>query len=580
MRDESVLPNRMRYHLDHLTVVQDEFADRIHLGDGDEVQGVPHPAAPGSDSIYAFRLADSLALRLPSRPQPIQVYEVQYRPRDFDRPALIGSMFLDRDTGAIVRLSFTFTPVSYVDPRLEHIRISLDNGLWEGRFWLPNEQRLEIRRQLPQFDVSVSSVIAGTFRISDYVLNPPIPAAFFRGSPVVAMPPSARAAYDDYETGLMAGLDEHGLQPDPDLERIESAVQEIVGRRVAGALPPLRPHVPSVSEAIRYNRAEEAFFGAGLAYRPAERWELEGSLGYATGPGHVFGRTRLEAELLGARWTIAGYANGTRDMSQTPGAPGALNTLSTIFGGMDHLDPYHVTGGSLQVSRPGALFHRVSFRLAVEDHATATMTAAGGLLGRDSVFRPVRSIAEGRFVEAGVAMERHPRHAPGLGWHGHGEMTQGWGPDSRYNRSIVRLGARWAGRRTTLRGDVALGGVSADSGELPPQRLFLLGGYGTLPGYAYRAFAGDSYALARVELFRSLGTPLLTGHVMGAAGWTGLDTAPPADWSVSDTDGVRTSIGAGLGLLWDMVRVEAWNGLQDGDWQLLVAVHPDIGGVL
>jgi hypothetical protein len=48
LRDESRLPNRMRYHLDHLTVVQNEFGDAIRLGDGDEVSDVPHPAAPGS----------------------------------------------------------------------------------------------------------------------------------------------------------------------------------------------------------------------------------------------------------------------------------------------------------------------------------------------------------------------------------------------------------------------------------------------------------------------------------------------------------------------------------------------------
>src|SRR5690606_37699892 len=38
MRDESRLPNRMYYHLDHLTVVQNGFGDIIRMGDGDEVQ--------------------------------------------------------------------------------------------------------------------------------------------------------------------------------------------------------------------------------------------------------------------------------------------------------------------------------------------------------------------------------------------------------------------------------------------------------------------------------------------------------------------------------------------------------------
>ena len=48
LRDQRVLPTNIRYHLDHLTVVQDDFGDLIRLGDGDEVEAVVHPAAPGS----------------------------------------------------------------------------------------------------------------------------------------------------------------------------------------------------------------------------------------------------------------------------------------------------------------------------------------------------------------------------------------------------------------------------------------------------------------------------------------------------------------------------------------------------
>src|SRR5688572_4260881 len=74
LRDKSLLPNKMYYHLDHLTVVQNGFGDVIRLGDGDEVSDVPHPAAPSSDTVYDFRLADSLLLNFPPQP-PVRVYE-------------------------------------------------------------------------------------------------------------------------------------------------------------------------------------------------------------------------------------------------------------------------------------------------------------------------------------------------------------------------------------------------------------------------------------------------------------------------------------------------------------------------
>mgnify|MGYP001298346566 FL=1 len=196
LRDESRLPNRMYYHLDHLTVVQDNFGDLIRLGDGDEVASVLHPAAFGSDTVYDFRLADSLTLRLPGAAEPVRVYELQVRPRRVDRPAFVGSIFVDRAEQAIVRMTFTFTPASYVDRRLDYINISLDNGLWEGRYWLPHEQRLEIRREVPELDFPAGAVIRGVMRIGDYRFNVPLPSRFYYGPRVVALPKSMREALD------------------------------------------------------------------------------------------------------------------------------------------------------------------------------------------------------------------------------------------------------------------------------------------------------------------------------------------------------------------------------------------------
>ena len=40
LRDRMLLPTNIRYHLDHLTVVQDDFGDAIRMGDGDEVSEI------------------------------------------------------------------------------------------------------------------------------------------------------------------------------------------------------------------------------------------------------------------------------------------------------------------------------------------------------------------------------------------------------------------------------------------------------------------------------------------------------------------------------------------------------------
>jgi len=61
-RDQQVLPTSIRYHLDHLTVVQDDFGDFIRLGDGDEVEAVAHPLGPLGEDVYDYQLYDSLRI--------------------------------------------------------------------------------------------------------------------------------------------------------------------------------------------------------------------------------------------------------------------------------------------------------------------------------------------------------------------------------------------------------------------------------------------------------------------------------------------------------------------------------------
>jgi len=575
-RDESVLPNEMRYHLDHLTVVQNEFGDRIELGGGDEVRGVLHPAALHSDTLYAFRLADSLTLSLPSAPQPIRVYDVQFKPKRTDRPAVIGSMYLDRATGAIVRLSFTFTPVSYIDPRLQEIRISLDNGLWQGRYWLPDEQRLEIRRQVPALDVSVSSVIAGSFRIRNYDLNDSIPVRFFIGPRIVVLPSSATDT-THFHTGLMAGLQAHGLAEPPDFQALKRTVARMAIRERLNGLPRVRPHFPSVSSAVRYDRAEALYLGAGASYLGDDA-RLDGTLGYAMGPGHLHAALGLHADMPDHSFAAEGYANALRDLGQRPGSPGALNTLSALLGGTDQLDPYYATGGHAQAGwRPGAGRWRITASATLENDAAAALYVSTGSFGHR--FRPIRSIREGRLAEGGLRLERLVRDGPGLDWSGGLDLDVGTLDGAHYVRPTLTLDARLRADEDRAAADARLSaGVLA--GDAVPQRIFLLGGVGTLPGYPFRAFAGTAFALAEAEASHTLGTPLLRARLSAAAGWTRLDSPAPPDWPVTGTGGVRASLGAGIGLFWDMLRLDLYRGLDRGTWQFVLSVKPELRGVL
>lgn len=126
-RDRIDLPTDIRYHRDHLGIVQNNFGNLIRLGHGDEVRDVPHPLGPNGPQLYEYALVDSLTIRLPER--QVRVYEVTVRPKAFSQPRVLGSLFLDATTAELVVFRFSFTRGAYLDDTLEDISIVLENGL-------------------------------------------------------------------------------------------------------------------------------------------------------------------------------------------------------------------------------------------------------------------------------------------------------------------------------------------------------------------------------------------------------------------------------------------------------------------
>ncbi|HEX6938148.1 MAG TPA: hypothetical protein VF158_01960 [Longimicrobiales bacterium] len=573
LRDQKALPNNIHYHLDHLTVVQNEFDDRIRVGDGDEVRDVLHPAARGSEAVYDFRIADSLSLRLGGAPEPIRVYELEVRPKHPDRPGYVGSIFVDRASADIVRMTFTFTPASYVDPRLDYIRISLDNGLWEGRYWLPYEQRLELRRQIRWLDLAVGGVIRGTMRVGDYRFNLDLPEGFFRGPRVVAAPARQREAYA-FEEGLFAGLDEEGLAPMPDLAALRARAAELIGAGRLSGLPRLRPYLPNASSGFRYNRAEGAYLGAGLKYlHGATRAEVVG--GYAWGAEHLSVATTVAAALGDATTLrLRGERRGLRDLGWRPGVAGVLNTLSSAFSGEDFLDPYFVDGvGAALEHRLGGAW-TVGAGAALERHRSARLVEESAPLDDDAPFRPVAPVDEGTLLAGRAVLRREAPAGRAAGWNARLVLEAGT-LDGAYVRPVLEADARVASADRGIE-LVARAAAGLVAGDAPAQRLFLLGGRGTVPGYPYRTFIGDRFAVADVELSRRLFGPWVRLRAVGAAGWTALhDAAVPAGWSAAPTDGIRASAGVGLSLIYDVLRIDRVRPLDgSGGWTTILSVSP------
>ncbi len=564
LRDEKVLPTNIRYHLDHLTVVQDDFGDFIRLGDGDEVGAVLHPVGPASEAHYDFLLSDSLSIIYGGGAEEVRVYEVQVRPKVHSAPGFIGSVYLDRANAAIVRMTFTFTPASYVDPYLDYIRISLDNSLWDGRYWLPYRQEAELRRELPALDFLAGSIIRGRFEIHGYEFNEPLPRTVLTSRRVTAVPEAQRREFP-FEQGLFAEIEEEGLAPSPTMEEIREQARRMVSQRYLSGLAPVRLHVASASDVLRYNRAEGLFVGAGVGLRPTGDVIARASGGWAVARGEPSLALSFTGESGRVLPELRAHWNDPRDLGQTPGGSRVVNTLGASLGFQDYLDPYFSRGLSLALTGPGQRSPVLTMRMERHESGRDEVSERPGI---DE--RPVRSIDEGVLGAIDVEV---PIRLPS-------------GGEARLLGTLGRLGpetfgsalasARWTVASMDEEWRVELSGaVGAVSSGAPVQSLFLLGGRETLPGHAYRSLVGNRFWLAGAEATVPLLTPWLSARFFGAVGGTDLDrgrTLPP-DWL--PREGTRASVGLGLSAGWDVLRLDLGRGLGGGgDWELIFSVTP------
>ena len=579
LRDQKVLPTNIRYHLDHLTVVQDDFGDRIRLGDGDEVAAVVHPAAPGSDVFYEFRLADSLTISLGGSGGDVKVNEIQVRPRDGNLPGFVGSVFIDRTTAAIVRMTFTFTPASYVDRELDYIRISLDNSLWEGKWWLPYRQELEIRRELPALDFLVGSVIRGRFEIGDYTLNPELSPQLFVGNRVTQVSEAERASYSFAEP-LIPEADAGGLTPTPTLDEVRAQALTLMKGRYLSGLARLRLYLPTASEVFRWNRAEGAVLGFGFAYRPT------GGITLQTRGGWSFGRSEPTAALVltgGEALPGTGLSltlNERRDLGLFPGSSGVLNTLAGLTTDRDWTDPWFSSGVEA--------FHTVGSSTSPVRLTVGWERDGSGELSIDAAhardFRPVRAVDEGDLASARLRADLALGATPRLSLDARvGQFSPADGGSATQDAVLVgglgwERGGDGAAGRVIARAD---GGLAL--GDVLRQHLFLLGGAGTLIGQPYREQVGDRFWLASLEASRADLAPWVTFRAFGAAGdaWLGAENPQlEFDRGASGSAGVRASVGGGVGLLWDVLHLDLGRGLEGGEWELVVSVDRRFRGWL
>ena len=586
-RDTLLLPTDINYHRDHLGIVQNNFPDIIRLGDGDEVADVPHPLSARGMPVYDYRIADSLSIRLPDR--TIEVYRVDVRPRNDQRPAVVGAVFIDRSEAQVVRMAFNFTRAAYLDRDLEDLAIVLENALVGTRFWLPRRQEIEIRRIGRWLDFPARGIIRGRWEIRRYELNVGLQSQMFRGSEIVQAPRSVLES-KQWQGRILDSLppDVRALT-DEDVRRVQEEARALVR---ADALQRARTTSIAgrgVSEFVRVNRAEGLSLGAGLSRRLGAGFAVSGS-----------GRWGLEDEeakgKLALRWDRASGA-GVRvrawreyvDLRDEPERSGLVNSIAAQEFGSDYTEPMDERALSLEVMSPAWLGARWTLggELARQREVSVAASPASG---RYEPTLPVQRLEETR-LRLTVA---RPTTLSILGSEIRARATvtassfegEADGESDRYVRffSVANVERPMGRNRAVLR---ATFGASKAEGELPVQALHFAGGPVSAPGYDFHAFAGDAIGTLHAEWRRPVSFVSLR---LGRYGRTPASaTLAPFAHAVyvagsagpgEGRNGWYPSAGIGTQLLFDLLRFDVARGLRDGRWTFSVDVARDFWSVL
>jgi hypothetical protein len=589
-RDTLLLPTDISYHRDHLGIVQNNFPAIIRLGDGDEVRDVPHPLSTSGLEAYDFAITDSLPLNLPGR--TIVLYEVKVRPRNDRLARIIGAVYIDRDDAQVVRMAFNFTRAAFLDKALEDLFVVIENSLVSGRFWLPRQQEIEIRRGGTWLEYPVRGIIRGRWVIGEYAVNIGLTPAFFSGPEIVNAP---RAVQDTFRFG---GRILDSLPPDvravtpAEIQQVQKEARALVRAQAMQRPQQLRITALGISDFMRFDRAEGFAVGGGLGSRLGGGFgvQLRGRYGFDDREGKGAATIGWQSPRWGAR--IFGMRD-FRDAGDVQERSRLVNSISAQEFGADATDPYGVQGVGVGLEARDLAGFRLSLDASLERQRPLAVRAVPAQ-GRFPAILPATPLRATRIV---LGVER-PTALSFLG------TEVRLSSELRVSRlatddaafpvdagTVGRVFASLVVERPFDAGRLVLntaGGAVGANGDVPPQEWLFFGGPRSAPGYAFHELAALAGVSQRVEWRTRVPAPSIGlgrfGRIPGEATLAPFAQATYARRaSVSDRahpEGVYPSVGVALVPFFDLLRLEVARGLRNGRWSFNVDLSRDFWGVL
>lgn len=357
----------------------------------------------------------------------------------------------------------------------------------------------------------------------------------------------------------------------------------------------------SLRRVFRFNRVEGLYLGAAptIDFRSAEPGLTAGVFGgwafsEQTARGGAFTSYSHGRSTLGVRAERALVS--TNDFALPIDDDPGFAALLTSIDNYDYVDRRSALA-SFSKAAGEPTFGRATIELGVGGDRPEIARLQRGLITQGERFRPNRGVLSGDYLLGIVDLELHPDVtgdfvSPGVGGRAHYELGRG---QLQWQRLELSAGARH------YYGNFSVG-AHADAGmvfgsPLPPQQLFELGGTDLLPGYEYKAFAGDQAALFRgfasyrfdvwtrpIRLWQGYVVPGLNPGIETSiqGGWTRASSAAALESirqlgmdqqgnAVSvPTRSVRATAGIGVSILSDLFHVGAARPVdRAGPWRLV-----------
>ncbi|HUQ46282.1 MAG TPA: hypothetical protein VM033_06510 [Gemmatimonadaceae bacterium] len=589
-RDTLLLPTDINYHRDHLGIVQNNFPAIIRLGDGDEVRDVPHPLSVQGLAAYDYAISDSLPLNLPGR--TIVLYEVKVRPRDDRQPRIIGAVYIDRDDAQVVRMAFNFTRAAFLDAALEDLFVVIENGLIDGRFWLPRKQEIEIRRGGTWLDFPIRGIIRGRWEIGDYRINSGLTRAMFAGPEIVLAPRVERDTFR-FSGGVLDSLPpDVRAVTDAEIAKVREEARALVRAQALRRPETLVFSALGISDFVRFDRAEGLAAGGGVATRFGGGVDAQVRARYGIDDRAVKGSATVEwrAPNVGVRLFVL---RDFREAGDVQERSRLFNSIAAQEFGADATDPYHVEGAGVGLDVSDAAGLRLRLDATTERQRALAIRAspAQGTFPRILPATPLRALRLSITGERPTSLSYFGTELRATGEvrvsRLSGDDASVPVPTTRVARAFLSLGIeRPVGRhRLVLQ---THGGAVGATGTIPPQEWLWFGGPMSAPGYSYHELGAVAGVSQRVEWRLPVPVPPIPlgrfGTVPGQATLAPFAHATFArrasDADAAHPTGIYPSLGVALIPFFDLLRLQLARGLRNGRWTVNVDVSREFWGAL